>query len=214
METLPKTDSVNNGTVVLSTAFLPPIEWFRAAALSSHTLLEGFETYQKQSYRTRCRILTSAGVETLKVPVVHSSSRLIQDIPIDYSEAWVQRMERALKTAYMSSPFYIYYADDIIPVLRSGMNSLFELNLALINVLAELLGLRLNIGITQEYVPEYGEGILDLRDAIHPKRELPQWLLLKRRYYQVFSSKTGYVPSLSVLDLLFNEGPNAISFIF
>ncbi|MBQ0006087.1 MAG: WbqC family protein [Alistipes sp.] len=168
METLPKTDSVKNGTVVLSTAFLPPIEWFRAAALSSYTLLEGFETYQKQSYRTRCRILTSTGVETLKVPVVHSSSRLIQDIPIDYSEAWVQRMERALKTAYMSSPFYIYYADDIIPVLRSGMNSLFELNLALINVLAELLGLRLDIRITQEYVSEYGEGTLDLRNSIHP----------------------------------------------
>ena len=200
-------------TVTLSAAYFPPVEYFFAIAQSGRVVVEQNELYQKQSYRTRCSILTSSGVETLNVPVVHSSSRLIRDISVDYSEAWPQRMEKALKAAYMSSPFYIYYADDIIPLLHSGMNSLFELNLALINVLKELLGLRLNIFVTQKFVTDYGDGFLDLRNSIHPKKEMPQWLLLKRPYYQVFSSKVGYTPSLSILDLLFNEGPNAISYL-
>lgn len=213
MASLLKTSSPSGNIVVLSTAFLPPVEWFRAAALSSCVLLEGCETYQKQSYRTRSRILTAGGVETLNVPVAHGGSRQIRDMVVDYSEPWVQRIERALTAAYMSSPFFIYYQDDLFPLLRSGEESLFEYNLKLIQVLAELLGLRLDVKVTQEFVPVYGEGYFDFRNSIHPKRPVPSELLLGRPYYQVFSSKFGFVPSLSVLDLLFNEGPNAISFL-
>lgn len=207
----PQRTSPSGNIAVLSTAFLPPVEWFRAAALYSCVLLEGCETYQKQSFRTRSRILTAGGVETLNVPIIHSESRQIRDISVDYTEPWAQRIERALTAAYMSSPFFIYYQDDILPLLRSGEESLFEYNLKLIKILAELLGLRLDLRVTEEFVPEYGEGYSDFRSSIHPKKSVLPELLLKRPYYQVFSSKFGFTPSLSVLDLLFNEGPNAIS---
>jgi len=209
----PQRTSPSGNIAVLSTAFLPPVEWFRAAALSSYVLLEGCETYQKQTFRTRSRILTAGGVEILNVPIVHSESRQIRDISVDYTEPWTQRIERALTAAYMSSPFFIYYQDDILPLLKSGEESLFEYNLSLIRTLAELLGLRLNFRVTEEFVPEYGEGYSDFRNSIHPKRPVLPELLQKRPYYQVFSSKFGFIPSLSVLDLLFNEGPNAISFL-
>jgi len=214
VEILQKTDAASGSTIVLSTAFLPPIEWFRAAALSSCVMIEGCETYQKQSFRTRSRILTAGGVEMLNVPVVHGVSRQIRDVEVDYSEPWVQRIERALTAAYMSSPFFIYYQDDIFPLLKSAERSLFEFNLNLIRLLAELIGLKLEIKVTEEFIPEYGDGYADFRNAIHPKRSIPSDLLPARPYYQVFSSKFGFTPSLSVLDLLFNEGPNAISFLY
>jgi len=205
--------SPSGNTTVLSTAFLPPVEWFRAAALSSCVLIEGCESYQKQSYRSRCRIAAAGGVEILNVPVIHSESKKITDIRIDYSEPWVRRVERALAAAYNSSPFFLYYRDDIIPLLMSGEENLFRYNLALIGTLAELLGCRISFGVTDSFIPVYSEEYNDYRFSLHPKKQVPEELAPEKGYYQVFREKSGFIPSLSVLDLLFNEGPNAISFL-
>jgi len=205
--------SPSGNITILSTAFLPPVEWFRAAALSSCTLIEGCESYQKQSYRNRCRISTAGGIENLNVPTVHSDSKKITDIRIDYSEPWVQRIERALVAAYNSSPFFLYYRDEIIPLLKSGEENLFEYNMALIRVLAELLGVKINFGVTESFLSDYPASDKDYRFSIHPKKTLPEELALQEGYYQVFREKFGFIPSLSALDLLFNEGPNAVTYL-
>lgn len=200
-------------TVVLSTAYFPPVEYFCAMARAKNVLLERCDSFMKQTYRSRCRILAAGGVENLTLPVVHGDSRLIADISVDRSSAWVRQHEGALVSAYRTSPFFIYYQDDIFSCLESNESSLFDFNLKIIRMMAELLGLKADIRCTEEYIPSYGDGYADFRDIIHPKRPSPAELAPRREYYQVFSAKFGYVPSLSALDLLFNEGPESVSYL-
>jgi len=200
-------------TVVLSTAYFPPVEYFRAMARAENVLLEKCESFVKQTYRSRCRILAAGGVENLTLPVVHGDSRLITDVSVERTSPWVRQHEGALVSAYRNSPFFIYYQDDVFNCMESAEPSLFGFNLKIIRMMSELLGLRTEIRCTEEYIPVYGEGYADYRDAIHPKRQSPSELTAGREYYQVFSSKFGYVPSLSALDLLFNEGPGSVSYL-
>lgn len=201
---------------VLSTAYFPPIEYFFAIASGDRVLVEQCEFYQKQSYRNRCRILSGSGPVSLSVPVVRETtlSRPVRDMKVDYGEPWLQVHRRAFDAAYNSSPFYAYYKDDIFAVLNSRPVFLFDLNTKLLLLLLTLVGLKADICFTQEYVKDYGDG--DFRDTIHPKHRgvtLLQQYKKEKTYYQVFSDRFGFVPNLSALDLLCNEGPNAISFL-
>ena len=144
-----------------------------------------------------------------------SHKLLIDEILIDYSKPWVQQHERAIEAAYMTTPFFEYYKDDIFAILRSGEQSLFELNRKFIELFNELIGISTPIEYTTEWSAEHS-GVLDLRNRIHPKykgEDLLDVLQIKKPYWQVFSHKQGFIPNLSVLDLLCNEGPNSISFL-
>ena len=201
---------------VLSTAYFPPVEYFFAIAQSGKTLVEQHETYQKQSYRNRCVIYSAGGPEALSIPVVKDGtySRPIRDIKVDYSEPWLQHHVRSMKAAYNSSPFYEYYEDDILRILNRKREFLFDLNMDILNLSLELIGLKADITLTETFIPEYPEG--DFRNLIHPKRKGPSLLETyqkEKTYFQVFSMKSGFVANLSILDLLSNEGPNAISFL-
>lgn len=201
---------------VLTTAYFPPVEYFFAIASSDRVLIEQQEYYQKQSYRSRCRILSASGPETLSVPVVKDStlSRPIRDMKVDYDYPWLQVHKRAFDAAYNSSPFYAYYKDEIMAVLDSRPAFLFDLNTRLLELLLQMVGVKADISFTEDFVKDYGEG--DFRETIHPKHKGENLLQLYKKektYYQVFSDRSGFVPNLSVLDLLCNEGPNAISFL-
>jgi WbqC-like protein family. len=201
---------------VLTTAYLPPIEYFFAAASGGKVLIEQCEIYQKQSYRSRCRIYSASGAESLSIPILRDVTHKIpiRDVRIDYSEPWLQQHERAMTAAYKSSPFFDYYMDDIFRILDAKEDFLFDLNTKLLEKLLALVGLKAEIGFTTEYVPEYGEG--DFRTRIQPKyrgESLLQEYKKEKTYYQVFSSKSGFIPNLSIIDLLSEEGPNAISYI-
>ncbi|MEF9930986.1 MAG: WbqC family protein [Bacteroidales bacterium] len=206
-------------TCLLSTAYFPPIEYFIAIANSNATLIELEETYQKQSYRTRCHINSGNGLLVLTVPVLRDKGDHkipIKEIKIDYSKPWVLQHKRAIEAAYMSSPFFEYYVDDIFPVLDKKEPSLFNLNSSIISAIISLIGLKNNISFTDNYIKTQNEGILDLREQIHPKyrgASLLQKMEIEKPYYQVFTNKQGFIPNLSILDLLFNEGPNSISFL-
>lgn len=200
---------------VLSTAYFPPVEYFMAAAMTGSILIEAQESYVKQSYRNRCRIYACDGVLSLTVPVsMPENSRGISMAVVDYSKPWLQQHERAIVSAYRTSAFFEYYQDDIFPILESRPAGLLDLNMALTLRLLDLLGIRCSVSLTEEYRQSYGPEFLDLRDALHPKKTVPEIFRDRLRpYYQVFSAKFGFIPGLSAVDLLFNDGPDALSYL-
>ena len=217
------------GTSLLSTAYLPPIEYFVAIANSGRVEIECGEMYQKQSYRTRCHINGANGLLVLTLPVLRSAAKgeesshkiPVAQLKIDYSKPWLLQHKRALEAAYMSSPFFEYYMDDLYAVLDSGEESLLAMNTRLVHTLSELIGIQPPIVMSDGNFIAPGSdllqerGISDFRDSIHPKKPalLMERLKMNKPYWQVFTNKQGFVPNLSVLDLLFNEGPNAISYL-
>lgn len=215
--------------MLLSTAYFPPVEYFAKIAegftLSpdrvepSIIYIEACEHYQKQSYRNRCKFYAENGMQTLQVPIIHENgthSLPIRSIRIDWSTPWMLQTQRAIASAYDSSAYFEYYKDELFAILDSKPETLFELNLRLLEFFLKKTGIRAEIRFTDHYTPkdsgEYGE---DLREVIHPKR--PDTILadlkLEKPYFQVFAQKHGFISCLSIMDLLFNEGPDAISYL-
>jgi|SRR5574344_36535 hypothetical protein len=231
--------SILSGTVscLLSSAYFPPLDYFTAIVNARETFIELRERYQKQSYRTRCHIYSADGVYPLRVPVLrggisHDHRLPVSEIKIDYSENWVQQHKRAMVAAYMNSPYFEYYADDLFAVLDRREELLCNLNKALLSLFIELIGVNVKISYTKSYeqssvlfpdgvsgyfTPSYSlSPVLDLRDRIHPKfhgTSISTEMGIEKPYFQVFSQKQGFIPNLSILDLLCNEGPNSISFL-
>ncbi len=178
--------------------------------LPSTVLLEACENYQKQSYRNRCYILASDGVQMLQVPVVHGADMSITRVQVDYSTPWVVRTQRAMDTAYETSAYYEYYRDEVFALLDAKPQTLWELNLSTIRFLLDKTGIACRLSPTSAFAREEAD---DYRTTIHPKREdtVLKDLGLNRPYYQVFRDRMGgFTPKLSCLDLLFNEGPDSI----
>jgi len=208
--------------VLLTTAYFPPLSWFALAArditlspdrvLPSVVHLEACENYQKQSYRNRCLILAGDGVQMLQVPVVHQADMSITSVRVDYATPWVVRTQRALDTAYETSAYYEYYRDPLFALLDARPETLWELDLSLLRWCLDRCGLACELVPTTEFAAPDGTPD-DFRYTLHPKR--PDTILadagLGKPYYQVFRDRMGgFTPRLSILDLLFNEGPDSI----
>ena len=171
---------ISDSKAILSTAYFPPIEYFAVMANSQQVYIQGGEMYQKQSYRTRCHINGANGLLVLTLPVLRSalkgegaSSHKIPtaDLKIDYSKPWLLQHKRALEAAYMSSPFFEYYMDDIYEILDSGEESLLAMNTALTRKVAELIGIETPVELSgREFIMPGSEvlvkeGISDFRDS-------------------------------------------------
>lgn len=199
---------------LLTTAYFPPIDYFKALYRGNRIFMEAHEHFRKQSYRNRCSILASDGILSLTVPVLKGSGKPVREVEIDYSRPWFRQHKRALVSAYMSSPFFEYYKDDIFEILDGGVPLLFDLNRMLIDKLIEFVGIGNRIRYTDSYRSLYEDDIFDLREKIDPKKKCTVFgFSSSDAYYQVFSNKFGFVGNLSILDLLFNEGPEAASFL-
>ena len=188
--------------------------------------IEACENFQKQSYRNRCRFYAADGVQALSFPVVHEAGTHklpISEIKVDYSTPWVQQHKRAIVSAYRTSAYFEYYQDELFAILDSRPATLFELNFALIRFFVEKTGIKVDLRLTHDYsregmvVAEDGTSVIceDLREVIHPKR--PNAILssmgLEKPYFQVFARKYGFKSDLSIMDLLFNEGPDSIMYL-
>ena len=178
--------------------------------------IEACENFQKQSYRNRCRFYGAEGVQTLSFPILHEGGTHkipISQIKIDYKTPWVQQHERAIVSAYGMSAYFDYYKDELFAILEAGHERLFDLNLALIRFFIEKTGIKVDLRLTEDYERE--PQMEDLREVIHPKR--PNTILseldLVKPYFQVFAPKYGFQSDLSIMDLLFNEGPDSILFL-
>ena len=221
--------------VLLDTAYFPPIQYFAALSASAGQcfFLEACENYQKQSYRNRCHFYSASGLQSLSFPVVHGNGTVslpITEIRIDYSRPWLQQHKRAIVSAYGTSAFFEYYRDELFDILDSRPETLWEMNLAIIRFFIDKIGIPVEIGQTSEFTLPSGlcgdgvwaglpfsvrYGACDLRNVIHPKRQddILRRLGKEKPYFQVFSCKYGFIPNLSIMDLLFNEGPDSISYL-
>ena len=195
---------------VLTIAYFPPIEYFAVLAKYSSVYIEACENYQKQSYRNRCHIYAENGRQALNFPVVHRDGTFslpIREIGVDYSTPWVAKTERCIETAYRSSAFFDYYRDELFAILDAQPATLWELDLLIIRFFLRKIGLRTELVPTAAFAPEHVD--------IHPKR--PNGILrelgLERSYYQVFAERNGFLPNLSIMYLLFNEGPASIDYL-
>lgn len=192
--------------ILLSSAYLGPVSYYRALANASSALVEQCDHYHKQTYRNRCRIMTGNGVMELSVPVIKSGNKTaVRDLKIAYVESWQQVHWRAIASAYNSSPFFEYYRDDFEPFYTKKIEYLIDFNMGLMEVVNGLVGIKTPVSLTEEYVPSPLDCV-DLRETFSPKNPDVEEL----SYYQVFDQKYGFVPDLSILDLLFNMGPESL----
>lgn len=195
--------------VILTPSYLAPISYYRQLN-NGPIIIERCCNYQKQSYRNRCKIATEAGVMTLSIPVEKPSGKVLtRDVRISAHDNWQHLHWTAIESAYQSSPFFEYYADELRPFYEpQKFKYLYDFNIELQNKICNLLNINPQIEYSQEYINAQ-ETDVDLREAIHPKRSIiaPEKLL---PYYQVFRQRHGFIPDLSIIDLLFNMGPESI----
>jgi hypothetical protein len=197
-------------SIYLSSSYLAPIQYYSKFILSEKIIIEKNDSYLKQTYRNRCTFISANGPISLSIPVVHSSSEktLMKDIRIAEHGNWQHIHWNAIVSAYNSTPFFEYYQDDFYPFFHKKQAYLFDFNEELQNLILNLLDIDLpEIIYTTEYEAEISDG-LDLRDAIHPKKD---WKnidssFVSTSYYQVFEQKFGFIENMSIIDLLFNMG--------
>ena len=183
--------------MVLTSAYMPPVSWFQAINQTGSIYIEGFDNYTKQTVRNRCRIADSNGVQTLTVPVESSPFKIhTRDVRISAHHDWRHQHKSALETAYMNSPFFLYYKDDIFSIIDKKYTFLYDLNMNLIVKLTELLDIGSTIMATESF-----SGI-----QIEP-------VYTEKPYWQVFANKHGFTGGLSIVDLLFNTGPEFVYYL-
>jgi hypothetical protein len=203
----------SSGTILLSTAYFAPIQYYSKFQDSEIVYIEQFENFIKQTYRNRCVILGGNGPIQLIVPVVKGRGPkiLIKDLQISYDTDWQRNHWRTIFSAYSSSPFFEYYKDDIHPFFETKHNFLLDFNLKIHETICELLEIENNTVLTSDF-EKVPERTVNLRKRISPKIKTQSDNDFQTvQYTQVFSDKLGFVPNLSILDLLFNEGPNSYS---
>ena len=198
--------------VYLSTAYLAPIQYYSKLAHTGEACIEIWENYPKQTYRNRCLIATANGTQALTVPVEKPETPKYptRDIRISNHGNWRHLHWNALVSAYNMSPFFEYYADDFRPFYENRYQYLLEYNEALQTMICGLLEIHPVITHTEKYEPEPEN---DFRNVIIPRHPQPDPTFFSRPYYQVFRDKHGFIPNLSIADLLFNMGPESILYL-
>jgi hypothetical protein len=199
------------GKILISTAYLPPVEYFSVVSGAEKIFIEKEENYIKQTYRNRCYILTAHGLQLLSVPVFLGSlhKTLIKDIRIDYSKRWQQVHLRAMTTSYNSSPYFEFYIERIEKVISGNFKFLIDLNMELAEVIIEILNIKKNLSYTSVFEP-IGNKTYDYRYNITPKKKS---VFSEKKHLQVFNTSDGFVPRLSIIDLIFNTGPEACCYL-
>ncbi len=194
---------------LLSLHYLPCIEYFACFIKYDKIYIEACENYTKQSYRNRCMIKASQKIDTLSVPICKDSSHIpIKEVRIDYSQAWIKDHWRGIQTAYGKSPFFEHYADLFHDIFHKAPPHLFDLNFELLTLCLDLLQIDAAMSLTVDYQQYPVKEVIDYRKSIHPKNShLNNDILRPCIYPQVFGSN--FAENLSIIDLLFCEGPNA-----
>lgn len=195
--------------------YLPPVEYFiKLNTYKPDILIEREEHFPKQTYRNRANIYSPDGMLTLTVPVIKGSKNhtLIKDVKISYDFDWQRLHWQSLGACYRRSAYFEYYEDDFAAFYQKQkqVTFLFDYNEELLQLLLKLTKIKAEIKYTDEYHAEYPLPVDDLRITIHPKKETE---LEQKPYFQVFEDRKGFLKNLSIVDLLFNQGPQSINYL-
>lgn len=198
--------------IVLPSFYLAPIAYYsHILKTEGEILLEKHEHFPKQTYRNRASIHSPNGRLDLTVPIQKLKNRRrtqMKDVQISNADAWQRRHWMTLQTSYRRSAFFEYYEDDFVKFYNKEFNYLFDFNQEANELIISLLKIKVEFSFTEEYAKSYPD-LLDLRDAIHPKKGL----LLNKPYFQVFELANDFIPNLSIVDLLFNQGPQSKNYL-
>ena len=191
---------------IFPTAYLPSIEYISLFLKAEDASIELFETYQKQSCRTRTNVMTANGIQTLTIPVIKTNGNhtLTKDIEISYKESWQQIHLRCLESAYRKSAYFDYYFPYLEKIYKQKFNTLVEINEFCLKTILKIIKVKKDYSYTTDF-----ERIVDENDYRISLSKGTNKTEMKP-YYQVFADRHGFIPNLSIVDLLFNEGPNSI----
>jgi hypothetical protein len=196
--------------MILPTAYFPSIGQFALAFQAGAYLLETQEHFVKQSYRNRCEIFGANGKQKLVVPVKWRNHSPMHEVELSYAENWQKLHWKSLESAYRASPFFDFYEEEFRPYFeQQEIQYLLEWNSQLEQRVCELLDLKIEVKETESY--ETSE--VDYRKLISPKKKTFSQKLDFPPYLQVFGDKHGFIPNLSILDLLFNLGPESVTYL-
>ena len=217
-------------TALLQTTYFGPVQWYQKLKRYDHCVIEQYDSYQKQTYRNRCVIATANGLQALTVPVDHSPLTIdhvqCKDLRISDHNQWRRVHWNALQSAYSESPFFEYYADDIRPFFEQKYEFLIDFNEAIRQKMCELLDIETSVSYSSGFMVHgsgsmvqdsgfrvQGSGFKDFREVIHAKHPQDDPEFQPRSYWQVFQHRYGFQPNLSILDLLFCMGPEAVFYL-
>ena len=208
-------------TALLQTTYFGPIQWYQKLYRYDHCLIEQYDSFQKQTYRNRCVIATANGTQALTVPIEHlpltsHPSPLVKDLRISDHNQWRRVHWNALQSAYSESPFFEYYADDLRPFFEKKYVFLIDFNEDIRQKVCELIDFKPSVEYTKEFTSDNSlqtSVIFDFRDVINAKHPKPDADFEAKEYWQVFQHKHGFQSNLSILDLLFNMGPESVFYL-
>ncbi|WP_047245841.1 WbqC family protein [Maribacter thermophilus] len=196
---------------LLHPAYFPNIAFF-SVFIDNETIWETQDNFQKQTYRNRTYICTDRGRHMLSIPIIHGTTekgrQLYKDVKIDNSYSWQRQHWRTLETAYRTSPFFEFYEDEIRPLYEKKIEFLMDMNLESIALICEALQLKMPVAKTTGYELKPKEK--DFRFLINAKQSVN---ITADEYTQVFGERHGFIPNTSILDALFNLGPNTVSYL-
>ncbi|WP_423149318.1 WbqC family protein [Rubrolithibacter danxiaensis] len=201
-----------NKGAILPLFYLPPIEYFNVLIKNrSNFLIEQFEHFPKQTYRNRAIIQSTNGKLNLIVPVIKGSKvhTKVRDVKISHDFNWQRLHWMSLQTSYRSSAFFEFYEDAFAPFFEKKWDFIFDYNMEILQLLLKLLKIDSQYQLTDVYEGSY-PGWEDYRESIHPKINSSY---TAKPYFQVFEEKNSFMPNLSIVDLLFNQGPQSTHFI-
>lgn len=201
---------------LLSSTYFGPVQWYQKLYRYDEVLIEHCDNFQKQTYRNRCLIATTNGVQALTVPTMHDDEREV--VRISDHGNWRHQHWQAITSAYGDSPFFQFYEDDLRPFFTERWEFLYDFNEAIRQKMCELIDIQPHVSFTTTFLPYPSPDVQDslcsdFREAIQPKHPLPDADFVPRRYYQVYEQKHGFLPNLSILDLLLNMGPESVFYL-
>ncbi len=198
--------------VLIELHYLPSIQYFKQLITYRKIWIEQYEHYTKRSFRNRTHIAAANGLLRLSIPLSRGKNQQmpIRKVKISYETDWQLQHLQSIQSAYGNAPFYDFYIDDICLYFEQQIASLFDWNLGLMKLLIELLQIEVNWTLTEQY-EKSSSNKLDLRGSIvpNPRYQKNRHLSQMVAYPQVFQEKHGFIPNLSILDLLFCTGPQA-----
>ncbi|MEO9891279.1 WbqC family protein [Aurantibacter sp.] len=197
---------------LLHPTYFPNIVSF-ATIIQNEIVWEVEDNFQKQTYRNRCEICNDRGQHLLSIPISHVGGNIgrqkYKDIKIENSYAWQRQHWRTLQTAYRTSPYFEFYEDDIAPLYNNNFEFLLDFNLKTIEAITESLQIETSKNKTESYIKN-PEGLLDARSLVSTKIKIDTNF---EEYEQVFGDRHNFIENTSILDLLFNEGPNSNQYL-